>query len=382
MSSITDRLKGIAWYKWVSAACVFLYLIYLSLSWLYLPGKFKRVTETDVSTMIGREISVEKISFNPFTLSLSADNFSISEKDKTHLVAWDQLVVNLGFWRSVFSWGIALDQFYLDSPSIKIVKDKDGFNFNDIIERLSTSEPETNAPQDKKEESGSISIEINNTSINGGEFAYSDVSGTARAGIDLDDISLSVEKLYFATGDKDLNPFSLKAKGPRGSRIELGGSYRVDPLHVEGNIRAEGVGLSYFSGFLENIIPVKLSRGMLSFGTNILVTNDSQFILKTKNGNISIDDLVVDDSVPEPSMLKAGSIDVQDFSFDLTGQKVVVQRVLLDEITLNQWIEGNGRPRYEELLPGEAQGESAEKETPSGDSEKNALGPYDKAGLA
>ena len=370
MNSITDRLKGIAWYKWVLTACVFLYLTYLSLSGFYLPGKLKRLTETDISTMIGREISVEKISFNPFTLSLSADNFSISEKDKTHLVAWDQLVVNLGFWRSVFSWGIALDQFYLESPSIKIRKDKEGFNFNDIIERLSASDSKTKNPQDKKGEGGSISIKINNTSIKGGNFSYADVSGRARAGIDLDDISLSVEELYFATGDEHLNPFNLKAKGPRGSRIELAGSYRVDPLHVEGNIRADGVGLSYFSGFLENIIPVKLSSGILSFGTDILVTNDTRFILKTEKGNISIDDLAIDDSVPEPSMLSADKIDVQDFSFDLTGQKVTVERVLLNEIVLNQWLDENGRPRYEGLFPAEDQEASAEKVTPSDDTQK------------
>ncbi len=350
MKSVTDRLKGIAWYKWLLAVMALFYIIYISVSYLYLPGKLKEITETDVSEMTGREISVEKISFNPFILSLTVTNFSVSDKPEKPLIAWDNLLINFSFWKSLFSWEAAFDQVQIDSPQINIIKNKNGFNFSDIIEKLSESDDKTPPQPAEEKNKTSIALEIFNTSINSGSFRYKDISGDVPAGTDLDNITVSVDKIYLATGDEQLNPFSLKAKGPGGSSIELTGDYRIDPLHVDGSVKADGIDLSGFSGFVENIIPVKLSRGTLSFSTNILAKNEGSMILRTEKGNISLSDLIVDDSTGTPDMLSAGSINIKDFSVDLTEQKVNVEGIFLDSIITNQWIDESGNPRYSALL--------------------------------
>ena len=133
--------------------------------------------------------------------------------------------------------------------------------------------------------------------------------------------------------------------------MQLTGNYRINPLDVEGNIKAEGIDMSAMSRFLENVVPLKLSKGILSFSTNILAKNDSEFMFKTEKGSLSINGLAIDDNVSDPSLLNAGNINVKDLSFDLTGRKVMAEKVLLDNITTNQWIDENGRPRYEGLLP-------------------------------
>ncbi len=99
-----------------------LYLIYLSFSWFYLPGKLKQVTEVNVSEMIGRDVTVENIRFNPFEISLDVEALSVSDPKEGSLIAWDNLLVNLGFWRSVFSWEITFNEITLDNPRINIVK--------------------------------------------------------------------------------------------------------------------------------------------------------------------------------------------------------------------------------------------------------------------
>ncbi len=375
MKSITDRLKGVAWYKWVLAACLFFYLIYLSISYLYLPGKLKNLTESDVSKMIGREITVGDIRFNPFYLSLTVRDFSVSDTPEDPLIEWDQLLVNFSLWRSLFSWEIAYSEISLDNPYINIVKLKKGFNFSEIIENLSKSDSDTADAPEKTGEKSSIAIEIFNTSINTGSFKYTDKSGNVPAVANLNDISLVIKELYFATGDEHLNSFNIDAKSQRGGEILLRGNYRIDPLYVEGNIGAKGVNMPALSKFLENIVPLKLSSGMLSFNTDILVKKDNVFILKTDRGSLSIDDLVLDDSVPEPSMMSAGNINVQDFSLDLAGRKVTVEKVLLDKITANQWIDENGGLRYKAILA-EKLNDAVENEKPPVDTEE-AEQPWD-----
>lgn len=295
MNPIATRLKGVAWYHWLFVSIIFIYLIFIALSYFYLPGKLKRVTETDVSKMIGREISVETIQFNPFILSLTVNKFSIADKPENPLVTWDQLMADFGFWKSIFSWEIAFDELRLDKPRFNIIKQKNGFNFSDIIERVSTSDSGQGSMPEVSDESRSIAIEIFNTSINKGALRYADISGSIPATSNLDDISIVIKEIYLATGDEHLNPFSINANGPNGGKLHLAGKYRIDPLHVEANIKADGIDLSTFSGFLENILPVKLSKGMLSLNTNVLVKNDEQFLFKTDNGKLSIRDLILDD---------------------------------------------------------------------------------------
>ena len=371
MKAIKDRLKGFAWYNWVLSALILLYLVFLSLSWLYLPGKLKQVTEIDISKMIGHEITVGDIRFNPFILSLTVQDLSVSDASREPLVAWDNLLVNFGFWKSIFSWEIAYNEIALDNPRVNIIKYKKGFNFSDIIERLSSSDSDSDSIQDKSGGDSSIAIEIFNTSINNGSFKYTDESGTVPATANLNDISILIKQLYFATGDEHLNPFSINAKGQKGGEIELEGNYRIDPLYVEGSIGVKGINMPALSKFLENIVPVSLSKGMLSFDTNILIKKDPDLVLKTDKGNLSINDLLLDDNVPEPAMLSAGNIYVQDISLDLTGQKVMVDSLLLDNITLNQWIDENGRPRYENLLP--EKNEAIEQEKPSVAKERTVM---------
>jgi hypothetical protein len=88
MASFPARLRAVRWYQWLLAAFAMIYIVYLALSYFYLPGKLKRVVETDISELIGREISVQGFAYNPFTMSLKAGNLSIADKPNKPLVVW------------------------------------------------------------------------------------------------------------------------------------------------------------------------------------------------------------------------------------------------------------------------------------------------------
>jgi hypothetical protein len=359
MSTIKTRLKLITWYQWVLASCLFLYLIYLSISWFYLPGKLKKTLETDISTLIGREITASDIRFNPFKLSLEIQNFSIVDSGDGPLASWDTLLVDFGLWKSVFLFGIAFDELSLDNSHINIAKLKTGFNFSDIIEKLSSSDSDKN----KKEKSSDtpIAIKLFNISINKGSFKYTDKSSVAPATVNLNDISIQVKELYFATGDEHLNSFTINAKDQEGGDLQFKGNYRLDPLYMEASIGANGINLAGISNFLENILPLKIGKGTLSLGTNILIKNDTDFIIKTDKGNLSIKDLSIDDHIPDPTMLNAGGIDIRNFNVDITGHKVLVEDVILDRLALNQWIDKEGTARYEALISPDKPGKTGQE---------------------
>jgi uncharacterized protein involved in outer membrane biogenesis len=346
VTSLTSKLKQLLWYQWLLAALVLIYIIYIALSYLYLPDKLKQVVESDVSDLIGRDISVERFEFNPFVLSIKVGQFSIADKPEKPLVGWHQLFANFSFWESLFTWEIAFEELVLDQPEINIEKDRDRFNFSDIIERFNTEEASPEQPAEKTR----IALEIFHTAINQGVFRFTDLSGNTPAHSNLDDITIVVKDLYLATGDEHFNPFDVKATIPGGGDVQFSGQYRIDPLYVDANLVANDVQLETFSEFIENIIPMEVSNGLLSVNTKVLAKQECEFQLQVNQGQISIKSLALDDDIVDPPMLQAESINVADLTLDLLQQSVTVGSVTLEGITLNQWLDREGKPRYEHLI--------------------------------
>ena len=346
MTALTLKLKQVRWYQWLLAALLLIYVIYIALSYLYLPDKAKQVVESDVSGLIGRDISVKRFEFNPFLLSVKVGQFAIADKPEKPLVGWQQLFADFSFWKSLFTWKITFAKLIVDQPEINIEKKRDRFNFSDILERFNTAEPPPEQPAEKTP----LSLEIFHVGINQGAFRFTDLSGNTPAHSNLDDITIVVEDLYLATGDEHFNPFDVKATIPEGGDVQFSGQYRIDPLYVDAKVVATDVQLATFSEFIENIIPMEVSNGLLSISSKVLAKQESEFQLQVNQGKISIKSLALDDDVADPPMLRADSINVGDVTLDLLQRSVTVDKVTLEGLILNQWLDKEGKPRYEHLI--------------------------------
>ncbi|MBN1850587.1 MAG: DUF748 domain-containing protein [Deltaproteobacteria bacterium] len=350
MASFSRKLKQIRWYQWLLAVLVLIYITYIALAYLYLPDKLKQVAEADVSNLIGRQILAERFDFNPFVLSLEVKQLSIADKPGRPLIGWQRLYVNFSFWKSIFTWKISLKDLVLNQPEINMEKNQERFNFSDIVERLSAQEkPETSSgePPDKNSQ---MALEILHIAINQGVFRYTDLSGVKPAHSNMEDMNIEVEDLYLATGDEHLNPFALKAKIPGGGDLRISGQYRVDPLHFDAEVAADAVQLATFSAFMENIIPIKVSNGLLSVNTRITAKQENEFQLRAEQGRVFLTDLKLDDDISDPPMLHAGAVSINEVTLALPQQDVTVGSVTLDGIAVNQWLDETGKFRYERLI--------------------------------
>lgn len=345
-SAPLESIKSLRWYHWLLVALVSAYLLYIALSYLYLPNKLKQMVETDVAQMIGRDIRVERFEFNPFDLSLTVGEFAIVDKPDAPLVGWQRLNVNFSPWRSLFQWQIALQTLQLDLPQFNIEKNTEGFNFSDILDRFAKEEQVTEEPAEKPQ----IALEILNTVINRGAFNFTDVSGKTPAHSTLNDITIAVQDLYLATGDEHLNPFDITATIPGGGEVQLSGQYRIDPLFVDANVNVRDVQLATFSEFVENHAPIKISGGVLAVETGLQVEQVDEFQLLVKQGKISVQGLAIDDAVLEPAMLRAESITLDDINLNLLEQSVRVGAITPNGIVLHQWLDQHDEPRYQALL--------------------------------
>lgn len=359
MTTFTTRLKQLRWYQWTLLGLVLVYLIYIALSYLYLPGKLKQVVESDVADQIGRSIQVERFEFNPFDLSLRVHGFAVADKPDAPLLAWQQFYVNFTPWGSLFNWDIKFEAIQLDQPVVNIEKRGDRFNFSDILDNLAGEE----TPAAPEQGDTRIALEVLNTAINQGVFRFTDFSGSKPAHTEMDDITIQVLDLYLATGDEHLNPFNITAGIPGGGELKLSGEYRIDPLYVDTTVAAGGIELKEFSDFVSNAVPLTLSNGQLGLKAQVLAQQQNEDIsVQVNDGDITITALALDDAIAEPPMARVQSISVNGLQFDLLKQSIEIGLLKVDQLVANQWIDAEGQPRFKHLLVEEVVEQNVEKQ--------------------
>ncbi|WP_041522021.1 DUF748 domain-containing protein [Gilvimarinus agarilyticus] len=331
-----------------------LYLLYVLLGYFYLPGKLKSLAETEGSELLGRTVSAEAFSYNPFTFELTSQNFAIADEPEHPLLQWQQLRVNAGFWATLWNRHLVVQEIELNQPGTYIHQNEDGFNFDAIIARLSQpSDDPTPEPEPEQAEPSNFAFTVLLLVINEGDALYRDSSGDVNADVNIDDLSVTFNDLYFATGDELLNPFTINAALSDGGQLALTGEYRLQPLLFDINVNAEQLNLTEFADFLRNTINAHLTHGTLAASGQIHIAHDAESektSVTLKQGAIEIDDLALDDAVQEPPMVRISKLGASDITLDLLERRLRIGALEYRGVRLNQWQTKDGVFRYDSLL--------------------------------
>lgn len=100
------------------------------------PKVLHNVLTQDVAKMLGRDVAVGKITFNPFTLTVRARDLAVAQPgSQTPLLTAAEVDVSAA-WTSLFWFAPVVDRFTLRSPTLSIVReDVTRFNFSDAAAR-------------------------------------------------------------------------------------------------------------------------------------------------------------------------------------------------------------------------------------------------------
>ena len=130
----------------------------------------------DLTALLGRQVAIREIQFNPIVLTASVRGFSITEPDSRDVfVSFDELYVDLQA-ESAFRRAPVLKEIWLEHPYVHVVRRDDGsYNFSDLVKKF-TSEGEAPqsgaAPAAKKQEQTRFSL--NNIQVIEGKVIFED----------------------------------------------------------------------------------------------------------------------------------------------------------------------------------------------------------------
>lgn len=175
------------WMKYSLVACGIIFLLLLS-SMLIVPWQIKKQGIAWIDTETNRTLSIEKVYFNPFTLTVELNGLNLSEQNnKSPFISFERLMLSISS-RSLIDWALILDRVELGTFHINLEQfDKQEFNFSDFT-RLGGDKP----PQTVKETEEPLHFSLNNIVLSEGSIDFTDHTSLRKTPHTIRQLNISV----------------------------------------------------------------------------------------------------------------------------------------------------------------------------------------------
>lgn len=354
------------WMKFTLFACSLIFLLLLS-TMLIVPWQVKKQGIAWIDRETDRSLTIEKVYFNPFTLTLEISGLQLSEPERdAAFVSFDRLMVSVSS-RSLFDWALIFDRVELDNPVVRLEQlAKQEFNFSDFT-RLGGDEPSEPNPEPGKP----FHFSFNNIVISNGSIDFTDQTSVRQSTHTIRELNLQVPfigNIPYLT-DEYVEPFlSLNLNG---SDILAEG--QLKPFHesIETSLTLllDQIDLAFYAYHFPLPLPIEIKSGEidaeLDLAYRVSSTEQPKLLV---GGELALTDLEVrhqDDSplfrlptlILDLDWAEVFQQDINLLSLDLYQPELYVSR------------DQSGTWSYQQLLPepaGEDQFEEQSEEEPEG----------------
>lgn len=348
-------------FKKVTIALGLCFVILMASSYFLVPPILKSILMKKLSESLHREVTVERIHFNPFTLALTVQGFGIRERGGTDsFVSFQELFVNLQIL-SVARQALVLDEVRLVKPSVRIQRNADGsYNFSDLL----VKKPE----EEKKEPGKPFLFSLNNIRIIDGRLEFMDspkntkhVAENIQAGIPF------LSNMSYALETKVEPSFSAVINGDPYTLTGVTKPFK-DSRETEFKISIKDLDIPYYLAYVPMKLNFILSSAKLDVDSTITYRqekgNSPVLILK---GKTALREVVLQDLRKAP-LMKFPSLTVDTADLEPLAGRIHLAKVALEAPEVNVRRNAAGEINLLALVPGKAKEESkteGKKETPA-----------------
>jgi len=337
---------------------LFLLLSITALPWLIRSQAVKAIQEST-----GRVAHIEKVSFNPFTLTLTVSKFGIEGINAAPFINIDNLRVSLGI-ASIYKWAVVIDEVTISSPSLSFARlDENSYSFSDILERLNK--------QPKKESKSELRYSINNITLHNGSIDFDDraVSSGKKNTVRNLEIGIPFVSNIPYLIEKYIDP-KLSAV-VNDAQFSFGG--KTKPLsksrETSVNIQIKQLDLPRYAAYSPVKLPVVLTSGSLTVDSeiNYRISSDNAPELHI-NGLLQLDGITINNKDGR-DLLKLPLMKVKASQLEIFARQFAIDSILLDGLEIFASRDQKGEWIYKSLLP------VADKPAPTSEVAKNTAKP-------
>ena len=301
-----------------------LLLAYTVIGFLILPPIVRSEAVKLLSKQLDREVSIQKVKFNPFALSVTVDDLFIKDKDGQPFVSWDEVYVNFQL-SSFFGKAWTFKEISTTKPFVRAIMNKDGtFNFTDLITKFSATE--TNAVP-KKPSSPSV-LHIGRLHISGASAVFADFTTRRPFTRHLGPFDVTLEN--FRTDPDNKNPYSFAGTTDAGETFEWSGYFSLDPLRSRGELSLDKISLNKYAPLYQDFVKFELRDGSIGLHANYrFELSESNRVITVTNTSLALRDFKLGQPGDSNNLVELSVFGVTGVSADVEARQAEIGSLFL-----------------------------------------------------
>ncbi|MGH7495800.1 MAG: DUF748 domain-containing protein [bacterium] len=312
--------------KKITVLAAVILTLYALIGFFLLPRLLRSKLVETISAYTRRPVELGKVSTNPFALSLTLRDFTLTDRDDERLVAFEELYVNFEA-SSLFRGGYAFSSLRLLSPYLRFLNRADGsMNLQDVMPAkgqedsslVSGGPPAAGqpaAPADSAEKP--VTVFIDHLLIDQAEIAYEDRQRATPFVARIDSLDLSLRD--FATKPEEAGLYQFEATTDRGEGLNWRGSISVIPFRSTGNLALAGFQARTVWEYIQDIFDFEITSGLADFQADYeLDFAQEPGVFNLRNGSGAVQNLALVDRRESSAAATIPTLAIRDLEFDLT----------------------------------------------------------------
>jgi flagellar motor protein MotB len=303
------------------AALVFLALFSVT-GFFILPPYIKHLAMEKLSEQLGRRVSIDSVSLNPYTLAATIRGFEIKEIDgSTTFVSLPRLLISLKV-KSIFKGGPVMSEVKLEKPYIHLVRtEANAYNFSDLVSKLGAAQEA--AIQEKRGKP--LFFSLSNIQLADGHIEFDDRPAATKH--EITQINLAVP--FISNFPSYVESF--------GTPINIRGSTKVfsDSRETSFDLSLKNIDIPYYLAYAPTQLNVKVPTGRLDVAMKVAYRHyTDRSPLFTLTGELRVRDLSVVIKKVRGEFIKVPLLSIKDISFDIETNKVEIGAITTEKGSL------------------------------------------------
>jgi uncharacterized protein involved in outer membrane biogenesis len=324
------------------AALVALYAI---AGFLILPPLLKSLIPKKLGGILGREVTLERIRTNPFTLAVTIEGFQIKDADTTPFLAWKRLYVNAELW-PLLKKRLEFKVIDLEQPQLRIVLAKGGrLNFSDILDRLASGPGTPPSPSTEQP----MALYIGHLRVSGAALAFADQTLLEPFHTTLGPIGFELDG--FRTERDFRSPYAFRGTTEAGESFSWNGTVGTEPLRSSGLLEFDGLRLPKYAPYYQHQVGFDLQKGTASAKASYAFEwSGAQHALKLNGGSVLLRDLDIAEKQGKDPVIHLPSLEITGIDADLLNSSVDIASVVLKDAQVLAQRTADGRLNLQRLF--------------------------------
>jgi hypothetical protein len=297
---------------------VALFIIYALAGFLVVPAILKPRLISAMEQSTGRTVHLGTVRTNPFTFSVTFDDFRLLDRDSTLLVSFKELYLRYQI-TSIFRHTWSFAQFHLDTPYVAMRILPDGrLSASDLF---STPRADSAGPTETPR-----ALEISDLFIAGGTILYQDLSRPEPLTKVIDSLDLALKD--FTTVPQKEGTYEFEAVTKQNERLHWRGNIALAPLRSAGLIELAGIRASTLTDFMSDRLRFSAASGTFSARAEYIFDDSpgrATFALRA--GRLDITGLVLTTASDTLPPISLPSLHAEGISMDEPRNAITIDEI-------------------------------------------------------